>query len=290
MSIAAATIRMRPARGPALGKAPLPFTATVVSALAHVTLAVVVVLAARAWSQSQPKAYIVNLVPAVAAVGTPQGQTTQPTPTLPPRVEEPPRREPPRPTELPQRETPRPTAPPEMPARTREPVSLPERASTPRPSATPRAGDKELPPMTAPTPKPSPTPDRAPAETVARATPPPPPAPIGRADGSPQGSGALTLNVADFPFAWYLRSVNAKITERWAGKAIPGQQPVAVFEINRDGRVTGLAIEKSSGNPYYDQAALRAITEAAPFPRLPDEFAGPMLRVHLGFNFSPGRG
>lgn len=286
MSIAAATIRMRPARGPALGKAPLPFTATVVSGILHVVLATAVVLGARAWSQSQPKTYVVNLVPAIAAVGSPQGQTT-PVPTLPPRPEEVARPEPPRPAELPQRETPRTTTAPEMPPRARELPSLPERASMPRPSATPRAGDKELPAMTGPS-TPKPMPDRMASETVARAT--PPPAPLGRADGSPQGAGALTLNVGDFPFAWYLRSVSAKITDRWAGKAIPGQQPVAVFDINRDGRVTGLAIEKPSGNPYYDQAALRAITEAAPFPPLPSDFVGPVLRVHLGFNFSAERG
>lgn len=286
MSIAAATIRIRPARGPALGKAPLPFTATFVSGILHVVLAVAVVLGARAWSQSQPKTYVVNLVPAIAAVGSPQGQT-MPAPTLPPRREEVARPEPPRPAELPQRETPRSTAAPEMPPRARELPSLPERASVPRPSATPRPGDKELPAMTGPS-TPKPMADRMPTETVARAT--PPPAPIGRADGSPQGAGVMTLNVSDFPFAWYLRSVQAKITERWAGKAIPGQQPVATFEIGRDGRVNGLAIEKPSGNPYYDQAALRAITEAAPFPPLPTDFAGPVLRVHLGFNFSAERG
>jgi protein TonB len=287
MSIAAATMRMRPARGPALGKAPLPFTATVVSGMLHVGLAVAVVLGARAWSQSQPKTYVVNLVPAVAAVGSPQAQPI-PAPTLPPRSEEVARPEPTRPAELPQRETPRSTTAPEMPPRTRELPSLPDRASTPRPVAAPRAGDKELPAMTnATTPKPAP--ERTPTETaVAHAT--PPPAPLGRRDGSPQGAGAMTLNVSDFPFAWYLRSVQAKITERWAGKAIPGQQPVATFEISRDGRVSALAIEKPSGNPYYDQAALRAITEAAPFPPLPPEFAGPVLRVHLGFNFSAERG
>ena len=283
MSIAAATIRMRPARGPALGKAPLPVTATVLSAILHVVLAVAFVLGARAWSQSQPKTYVVNLVPAVAAVGSPQGRTT---PVLPPRPEEIARPEPTRPTELPQRETARETAAPEMPARAREPLALPDRASAPRPSATPRAGDKELPSMASPSPRPAPAPERAPSETVARATAPPP---IGRRDGAPQGAGAMTLNVSDFPFAWYVRTVHAKITERWAGRAIPGQQPVAVFDIGRDGRISGLAIEKSSGNTYYDQAALRAITEAAPFPPLPAEFGGQALGVKLGFHF-PERG
>ena len=76
----------------------------------------------------------------------------------------------------------------------------------------------------------------------------------------------MTLNVSDFPFAWYLSRVQAKITERWGGRALPGQQPVAVFDIARDGQMSGLPISKSSGNTYYDQAALRAITEANPFP------------------------
>jgi len=250
MSIAAATIRMRPARGPALGKARLPFAATVVSTIVHVALGVLVVLTARAWSQSQPKTYVVNLVPAVAAVGSPQGQTT---PTLPPRPADVPRTEPARPAELPQRDAARPIAAPDMP---------------------PRATSK-------------PSPERVPTETVARAT--PPPQPIGRADGSPQGAGALTLNRSDFQFAWYIRTVHAKITDKWAGRALPGQQPVAVFDINRDGRISGLAIKKSSGNSYYDQAALRAITEAAPFPPLPSEYDGPALGVELGFHF-PERG
>ena len=190
MSIAAATIRMRPARGPALGKVPLPVTATVVSGILHVVLAIAVVLGARAWSQSQPKTYVVNLVPAVAAVGSPQGQTT-PAPTLPPRPEEAARPEPPRPTELPQRETPRSAAAPEMPPRARELPSLPERASLPRPSATPRAGDKELPAMTGPS-TPKAMPDRVAPDTVARAAP-PPPAPLGRADGSPQGLSLIHI-------------------------------------------------------------------------------------------------
>ncbi|SRR5213594_2490166 len=278
MSIAAATIRMRPARGPALGKAPLPFTAAVVSAFLHIVLAVAFVLAARAWTHSQPKIYVVNLVPAVAAVGAPQAQTP---PALPPRAEDVPRPEPTRPAELPQRDA----AAPEMPARARELPSLPDRASTPRPSATPRAGDKELPSMAASTPKPAP--DRAPTETIARVTPPLPP--LGRRDGSPQGAGSMTLNVTDFPFAWYVRVVHGKITERWEGQAIPGQQPIVTFDINRDGRISGLAIEKSSGNPYYDRAALRAITEAAPFPPLPPEYSGQVLGIKLNLRV-PERG
>ena len=58
----------------------------------------------------------------------------------------------------------------------------------------------------------------------------------------------------------------------WDGQARDGNQPQVVFEIGRDGKVSGLEVEKSSGNPLYDQAALRAVTEATPFPPLPDDF------------------
>jgi protein TonB len=281
---------MRPPSGPALRKSRLPVTATIFSAMLHGSLAAGVVLTAGFWATEKPKTYVVNLVPAVAAVGSPQGRAeTPPAPTpppaaLPPRAEEVTRPTPSRVPELPTREAPR-----DMPPRARDPAALPDRALPPRAPALPTAGDKELPAM-ASTAKAPPAPAERPTTDVARVAPPPPPVPLGRRDGSPQGSGAMTLNVSDFPFAWYLSRVQAKVTERWAGKALPGQQPVAVFEISREGQVSRIAIEKSSGNTYYDQAALRAITEANPFPPLPAEFPGQTLRVHLGFNFSAERG
>jgi TonB family protein len=118
-----------------------------------------------------------------------------------------------------------------------------------------------------------------------------PPPPLGRPTGSPQGTGALSLNVGDFPFAWYLRRIQAKIEETWQApmSSREGQEAVAVFEIMRDGQIRRAAIERSSGDAVYDQAALRAITEANPFPPLPDDFREPPLRIHLGFSYR-GRG
>jgi protein TonB len=305
VSIAAATLRMKPASGPALRKVRLPVSATILSAFLHALLAAGVVLSANFWATETPKTYVVNLVPAVAAVGSPQGRAEAPPaptppPPLPPRAEEvtrPAPAPPARPAELPAREAPR-----DMPPRARAAAALPDRPLPSRPPALPRAGDKELPsmaeavkapprelPSVSSTVKAPPTPSERPAAEEARAAP-PPPTPLGRRDGTPQGTGPMTLNATDFPFAWYLSRVQAKVTERWAGKALPGQQPVAVFEISRDGQVSRLAIERSSGNSYYDQAALRAITEANPFPPLPAEFPGQTLRVHLGFNFSAERG
>ena len=85
-------------------------------------------------------------------------------------------------------------------------------------------------------------------------------------------------------------AVQRKITERWDGRALPGRQPVVVFEISRDGQVAHVSVKDSSGNSAYDRAATRAIAEAAPFPRLPDEWPRPSLVIQMGFNFAPDRG
>lgn len=278
--------RTRLTMGPALGRAPIPVTAIVVAAIVHGALAAAVIVSASVWSARQPKTYVINLVPAIAATGAPEGRRA---PTLPPRPDDVVSRAPMRQTDLPVRDTPA----PQMPAREVPSTSgLPDPAMPSRAPALPRAGDKELPtvPSTAstkPVPAPAPTPAPPPRRELAAA---PAPPPLGRPSGSALGSGAVTLNVSDFPFAWYLSAIHRKVTEQWSARALEGRQPVAVFEIGRNGQVTKLAIEKSSGNPYYDQAALRAITGANPFPPLPDEFKEPFLRVHLGFNFDRERG
>jgi TonB family protein len=112
---------------------------------------------------------------------------------------------------------------------------------------------------------------------------PPPPAPLGHIAGSAQGVGAVTLSVSDFPYAWYIQAIHRKIQERWEGHAMDGQQPEVIFEIGGDGRLRRLAIGKTSGNPAYDQVAMRAVDDANPFPPLPTGFKKPTLTVGLQF-------
>lgn len=280
MSSAALTWPMggRQIGGPALGRAPWPVGPAFLSAIVHVALAVAVVVGAHVWAQRQPKTYVVNLVPAVPGIGRPTGVAS-----LPPRAEEIPQARP-SPTELPRRETETPPSLPER-VRSREALGLPERTLPPRtlppPMAKPQPGDKELPTVAS---------AGSPKGVGTRTSRGAPPAPsLGQATGTAQGVGALRLDAGDFPFTWYLMAVQRKVAQQWAGRALPGQQPVAVFEIQRDGRITDLAISKSSGNPYYDIAALRAIREAAPFRELPEDFKAAFLRVNLGFAFDPER-
>lgn len=279
MPSAAMTLGLRPhpRLGPALRRSHLPVAPLALSAGAHLVLVVALIAGAAAWRATQTKTYVVNLVPAVAAVGLPQGTTA---PDLPPRIAPPPPRAPEKSTP---KELPPPAPAPTLPERATasSSASLPDRSSTPRAPALPRSGEKELPAVpSATTPKSPPTP----APTTG--TPPPPRAmapPLGQAAGASQGAGAVTLNVSDFPYAYYIQAIHRKIQERWEGRAIEGRQPEIIFEIGRDGQLRRMSVGKSSGNPAYDQVAMRAINEANPFPPLPDGFDKSSLTVGLQF-------
>ncbi len=56
---------------------------------------------------------------------------------------------------------------------------------------------------------------------------------LGQATGSATGAGSLTLDVTDFPHAWYLRQVLAKVQERWQRQnraSEPDQKPLIWVE------------------------------------------------------------
>ena len=268
--------------GPALRSGSFPLFGITVSAVAHVLTVAAVLLLAGIWSQWKPsKVYVVNLVPAVSVMGSPVSRST--VPSLPPR---PVVSEPRRPTpELVAKEAPAAPKPAEP--------SLPQaRATASRQPALPRPGEKELPSLTVPAERRS-APPAAPARsespsTGTEARSPVPPVPLGRPDGSPAGVARLALEVSDFPFTWYLQQVQRKVTDKWVQPARttePGLRVVVLFEIARDGQLTSSNVEKSSGNAWYDQSALRAVIEANPFPPLPQEFPAQSLRVHFGFDF-----
>jgi protein TonB len=115
---------------------------------------------------------------------------------------------------------------------------------------------------------------------------------LGQATGSPVGVGALSVNASDFPHAWYVRQVIQKVEAEWNRQnrlSEPQQRPMLFFEIQRDGSIRIPTLKQSSGNSTYDQAALRAVVDASPFPPLPPDWARPSLGLELRFFLSnPG--
>jgi len=271
-----ATRRRAAARAPE----PVPVKALAFSVLGHVVIVAALAAATLSGVWDRPRVHVVNLVSSIAAVGNPAGSPVSlPARTLKPAARalapdpEPRAREAAKPTEA---------ALPSRAVTAREAVK-PTEAALPSRAVTPRPGERELPPMSTP----SDQRGKTAVEPVAR----PSAAAIGQVTGSVSGQGSLTLDVTDFPYAWYLRQVLQKVEERWQTQnrsSEPAQKPRIYVEIRRDGSIVPPRIEQTSGSSFYDRAALRAITEASPFPPLPADWANPSLRVLFNFDLKRG--
>ncbi|MCI0546475.1 MAG: TonB family protein [Candidatus Rokubacteria bacterium] len=263
-------------------------TALGLSATGHVAAAALLLLSL-AWSAGEPeRMHVVNLVPAVPAIGNPAATAAvPPSRTAPPRESPPPPPSPPRATPPPEpRPVPAPSRPLALPDAPRATTPLP-----PRPTGLPRPSERDLPPIASAPPRALPAPSR-PVEPTPESRPAPPVA-SGQAAGSVAGAGSLSLDVSDFPHAWYLRQVLQKVENEWQRQGLastPPEKPLVLVEIQRDGTIRTPRIEKTSGNAFYDQAALRAIMNASPFPRLPDDWTKRELRVMFRFELRPQRG
>lgn len=102
--------------------------------------------------------------------------------------------------------------------------------------------------------------------------------------GGTAGIGSATLDQADFKYSYYIERMVYAIATNWFKPAgnVP-VNPVIRFRIERDGTISDPEIEKSSGLPFVDRAALRAVLASSPLPPLPVEYGGSHLGVHLVF-------
>jgi TonB family protein len=93
------------------------------------------------------------------------------------------------------------------------------------------------------------------------------------AAGQKQESVAVASTTSEFQFPPYLLIVRDMVERNW--NPPPGAKGIKVkvmFEIRRSGRLGQVKIAESSGNFYFDQAAMRAIYAAIAFPPLPEGF------------------
>jgi TonB family protein len=95
----------------------------------------------------------------------------------------------------------------------------------------------------------------------------------GSENSSKKQEAVAVTTPQDFKFPPYLAIIRVKIGRNW--NPPPGAKGIRAkvqFTILRSGRVVEPDIVESSGNFYFDQAALRAIQSSSPFPQLPEEF------------------
>ena len=100
------------------------------------------------------------------------------------------------------------------------------------------------------------------------------------------GAGVGVNSAFGNQFGAYADLVVQRVTQKWDTGGLAGQHlPMAVitFDIMRDGSVRNPQIAQRSGNSTLDYSALRAVSDAGPFPPLPSNYPGSSTSVELRF-------
>jgi TonB family protein len=92
----------------------------------------------------------------------------------------------------------------------------------------------------------------------------------------------------------YLGRVRQRISSYWNAPPVDVTVQTSVvvvqFRLHRNGTVTGIMIEQSSGNEYYDLAGKRAVLSAVPLPAFPVELTEPYFDAHFTFTVGDSQG
>jgi TonB family protein len=142
----------------------------------------------------------------------------------------------------------------------------------PAKKAAPKTATAAIPEFSPRKPKPE-KPATEPAEQ--EPVPSPPSAPAAKTGGKSEGVAVSAgAGSEDFKFPPYLAIIRDKIESHWNPPpgAVQGAKAKIQFTVLRSGRVGEVKLQDSSGNFYFDQAAVRAILLSSPFPPMPEDF------------------
>ncbi|HEX9800701.1 MAG TPA: TonB family protein [Thermoanaerobaculia bacterium] len=104
----------------------------------------------------------------------------------------------------------------------------------------------------------------------------------GALSGLALGAPVARLDNPDFTYGYYVDQMLALISRNWVRPPVGGGIEVWVhYRIERDGKVTGIEIIRSSGINSFDLAALRAVQSSSPLPPLPRAYRESSLGVNL---------
>ena len=172
--------------------------------------------------------------------------------------------------------SPNPEKAPEAPPAAKAPeMVLPTKKELPKPAATKAPADSKARPV----PKAlEATQGDARIETGARG------AGFGLATGGGTGASGY-LDVANFCCPDYLSTMIQLIQRNWNAKQNVTGITRIKYTIQRDGRLTDIQLEQSSGYFALDQTAQRALILTRQLPPLPAQFPESTLTVHLNFSY-----
>jgi TonB family protein len=107
---------------------------------------------------------------------------------------------------------------------------------------------------------------------------------FGLSSGGGSGTGGY-LDVGDFCCPEYLVIMQQLIRRNWNEKQQTGGEAMVKFTITRDGIITDVALERSSGFAALDLESQRALLLTRQLPALPAQFPDSKLTVHLRFQY-----
>lgn len=174
--------------------------------------------------------------------------------------------------------------PPAPEVKKAEPAAVPSAPAVPDKNI--YAGKTEIAAKPKPKPKPAPKKIVLGAPSVLSDKPAAPPAAqTNSAPASAENSVALKTDMPDFPFPWFITQVRNSLWTEWSKRKpqSANRQALINFSIQRDGSVTNVKAAQKSGDDTYDYAAIAAVTNAAPFPALPEGFTKNELTVTVDF-------
>ena len=104
---------------------------------------------------------------------------------------------------------------------------------------------------------------------------------------APGGSsaGGPRLDVANFCCPEYIETMIQRIRSNWDPQHGAAGQSIVKFSIRRDGMLTNVEIDKTSGNPLLDLESRKAVLRTQQLPPLPEQFDRPTLTVSLTFDY-----
>jgi TonB family protein len=92
----------------------------------------------------------------------------------------------------------------------------------------------------------------------------------------------------------YLALVRQRISNAWNAPPMDltshAYVVVVQFRLHKNGSVTGVAIEQTSGNEYYDLAGKRAVLSANPLPMFPADITDLYFDAHFTFTVGEPQG
>ncbi len=100
------------------------------------------------------------------------------------------------------------------------------------------------------------------------------------------GAGGATLDVANFCCPEYIAAMVVRIRDAWTNEADRTAKTDVHFVIQRDGRITDVTVERTSGDFTLDQRAQRAVVTTQTLPPLPADYPNSTLGVHLTFEYT----